>query len=69
MGLDLTEEMLTDDAIGFGKSLAEAAKNALKHYENQKRLAEEQPSPGDIAASKIIDEILAEDQQKSSKLR
>lgn len=62
MGVDLTEEKLTDDAIGFGNSFAEAAKNALKHYENQKRLAEEQKAN---PAFRQVQAILA---NKASKL-
>ncbi len=40
--MGLCNEAPTNDALGFGHSFAGAANNALKHWGNQKRLAEEQ---------------------------
>lgn len=40
--MGLCNEAPTQDALGFGHSFAAAANNALKHWGNQKRLAEEQ---------------------------
>lgn len=39
--MGLCNEEPTQDALGFGHSFAAAANNALKHWGNQKRLAEE----------------------------